>query len=90
MTNDNLIEASIHEIDGPYFLVKLQSIPAKGDLIDFFSFVDANEPSHGKYRYEVVQIVHYIHDLSEKTGNFVDGAQAVRIYVKKTVSEFFE
>ncbi|HEY0602865.1 MAG TPA: hypothetical protein VGD58_08135 [Herpetosiphonaceae bacterium] len=84
------IQANICEIDGGYYPGKLHSIPNVGDLIDLQSFIDqaANYPP--VKHYEVVRVVHKIHDVSEKIPHTKDGYHFISIFVKPSDSELFQ
>lgn len=90
MSNPN-IEANIHEIEsGIYYRIKLFAIPRVGELIELYSFVEHLDRKPPKKFYEVVQVVHNIHDVSERVSQSLDGAHFVNIFVKSTTSEFFK
>jgi hypothetical protein len=86
------IKANICEInDGPFFQVKLYEIPRKGELIELFSYLDANKKHNPKKKYEVVEIVHDIHEVSDSVPMSVEGAHFVSIFVKPVdSSDFFD
>jgi hypothetical protein len=84
------IEANICEIDGAYYQVKLHAIPRVGELIKLFSFVDQADKRPPTKHYEVVQVVHEIHDVSEKVPLSKDGRHFVSVFVKPASSKFFE
>jgi len=80
--------ANISEIDGPYFPVHLQWIPRVGELIDLWSSLDAASGYPPFHWYEVVQVVHKIHDVSNKTGG--EGAHFVTVVVRPSSSHYFQ
>lgn len=70
--------ANIAEVDdGPYYRVKLQWLPRKGDKIELWPLLP-NEPAG--IRYEVVDIVHELHGVTEKSP---DGHHFVTVMVRK-------
>lgn len=84
------IEANICEIGGAYYQVKLYAVPRVGELIDLFSFLDQATKHPPMKHYEVVQVVHEIHDVSEKIPQSKDGRHFVSVFVKPSNSKFFE
>jgi hypothetical protein len=84
------IEANICEIEGPYYQVRLHSVPRVGELIDLFSFLDQSTNDPPVKHYEVVQVVHKIYDVSEKIPHSKDGQHFVSVFVKPSDSKFFE
>lgn len=85
-----IIEARICEIDGAYFPVKIHAIPNVGDLIDLWSFIDQAANFSPVKHYEVVSVVHKIHDVSEKIAHTKDGHHFVSVFVKPSDSEFLK
>ncbi len=84
------IEAHICEIKGAFYPVKLHAIPKVGDLIDLWSFIDQAAKYPPVKHYEVVRVVHKIHDVSEKIAHTQDGHHFVSVFVKPSDSELFE
>lgn len=84
------IEANICEIDGPFFRVKLHAIPQRGDLINLFSYLYHAAGVPPKKHYEVVQVVHHLHDMDKEHPELYDGHQFLMIYVKPATGPFFE
>lgn len=85
------IDANICEIDnGAYYPVKLHTVPRVGELINLFSFLDQSDGSAPVKRYEVVQVVHKLHDVSDKVPKSESGHQFASVYVKPSNSEYFE
>lgn len=84
------IEANICEVDGAYYQVKLHAIPRVGELIELFSFLDQRTKHPPVKHYKVVQVVHAIHDVSEKVPLSKDGRHFVSVFVKPASSKFFE
>jgi hypothetical protein len=83
------IEATIHEIDGAYYNVRLHAIPRVGELIDFWSFLNQATGHEPAKHYEVIQVVHKVYDVSEKTPRSKGGHQSVNVFVKPASSKFF-
>ena len=84
------VNANICEIDGAYYQVHLKWLPRVGDLIDLYSLVDAAARLPPYHRYEVVQVVHKLHDLEkEDTKPYSGGHHFVEVYVKPSQSKFF-
>lgn len=88
--NKPTIEAHICEIGGAYYPVKIHTIPNIGDLIDLWSFIDQADNYSPVKHYEVVRVVHKIHDISEKIPDTKDGYHFVSIFVKPSDSELFQ
>jgi hypothetical protein len=85
--NQPSIEANILEINGGrLYQVKLCSIPRVGDLIHLHSLRDEAILHPSVMFYEVVAVKHEMHDLTDK---FPDGDHTATVYVKESVSEFF-
>lgn len=88
------IDANVQEIgDGPFYPVKLHSVPRVGDLIKLYSFIDANDKNfkgEAMKHYEVVQVVHDLHDVSEKIPQAKHGCHAVIVFVKPSGSAFLK
>jgi len=83
------IEANICEFDGAYYQVRLHAVPRVGELISLFSFADQATKHPPTKHYEVVQVVHEIHDVSAKVPLSEDGHHFVSIFVKPSDSKFF-
>ena len=79
--------ANITEIDGPYYPVRLEWVPRVGELIDLYPFTEV-EAGHrpSRLRYEVVQVVHHMHDVTHKQP---DGSHSVEIFVRQAHSTAF-
>jgi len=89
--NDLPIEAHICEInDGPYYPVKLHSVPRVGELIDLWSFLNQTAGHEPAKWYEVVQVVHKIFDVTDKVPRSETGSQFVSLFVKPTASKYFQ
>ncbi|OGL26556.1 MAG: hypothetical protein A3G44_15615 [Candidatus Rokubacteria bacterium RIFCSPLOWO2_12_FULL_73_47] len=85
--NRSLSNANIAEIGGAYYPVRLEWLPRVGDLIQLYSFLDTatgHEPGH---RWEVVQVVHELRDVTEKRP---EGFHFVTVLVKPSQSSLFE
>lgn len=84
------IDASICEIGGPYYQAKLHAVPRIGELIQLYSFAEAAVQMPPMKHYEVVQVVHGLHDVFDKASQSKDGSHFVTIFVKSSQSEFLE
>jgi hypothetical protein len=88
---DPQIEANIVEVDdGRYFPVRLHTIPAVGDLIDLWSFIDQKAGHSPRRLYEVVAVVHGLYDVPEDAKPERRGGHLVTVYAKPSSSKFFE
>jgi len=91
MQKDNpLINGNICEIDGAYYPVVLKWIPRPGELINLFSFLDqaSDHPHH--HDYEVVHVVHELHDIAKGEERSQTGHHFVQIYVKPSQHKFLK
>ena len=79
------VNANVSEVGGAYYPVHLEWVPRVGELIDLWSFIDQASGHAPAHRYEVLQVVHKLHDVSEKG----DGAQFVTVFVKPSTSTLF-
>lgn len=85
----NQINANIREVDGAYYPVRLQWLPKAGELIDLYSSIDAAAGHPAHHRYEVLQVVHQLHDIKEGEKRFESGHHFVTVWVRSVQSEFF-
>ena len=90
------INARIFELDEKnqptYYEVRLEWIPRAGDLISLHSFADQVKGLLPEHYYEVVRVIHSIHDITEKTKAIpqsLDGMHFVDIYVKNSAHPLF-
>lgn len=84
------IQANIVETDsGIYYPVRLYVVPRAGELIKLFSFIEQADKRPPVRRYEVVQIVHDVHDVTERVSQSEGGHHFVTVFVKPSDSEFF-
>ena len=83
------INANIAEIDGAYYQVRLEWVPRIGELIDLWSFKDQADNLPPAHRYEVVQVIHKIHDVTDKLPDRQDGAHFVTVLVRPSQSMYF-
>ena len=92
MHKDDLpINANICEVDdGPYYPVRLEWIPRPGDLIDLFSFIEQAARQPPQRHYEVVQVVHTLHDVFEGEERSYGGHHFVSVFVKPAQSGFLK
>jgi hypothetical protein len=75
--------ADVAFVDGPSYPVRLAWLPREGDLLDLYSFVDKSTGKKPSHRGEVVRVVHYLHDVSDKTDN-QQGHHFVTVHVKSS------
>jgi len=75
--------------DGPYYPVKLEWVPRVGELIELLSFHDQVEGIPPKICYEVVQVLHSIHDIAKHVPQSHKGAHYVTIFVRLSASALF-
>jgi hypothetical protein len=93
--NTSTIEAQVIEInDGPYFNVKLGTLPHVGDLIDLYSLVDEAANYQPDKHYEVVQVLHKLYEVPANVvpnsrESLVAGTHLVTVFVKPSTSNFF-
>lgn len=92
MNKDNLpINANICEVDnGAYYQVKLDWIPRSGELIDLHSFLDQAGGRPHSHHYEVVQVVHELHDVAESAERSHTGHHFIQVYVKPSHNKFLK
>lgn len=89
--NELPIEARIYETtDGTYYPVKLQTVPRVGELIDFFSYLDQANNCPPTKHYEVVQVLHEIHDVSDEIPQSKNGHQFITVFVKPSHNQYFK
>ena len=75
-----VIHANIIQRDETYYQVKLHAIPRVGEHIELISLKDIETGhSRGLVSYEVIKVVHKLHDITETNPN---GTHEVGIYVK--------
>lgn len=74
---------------GAYYQVRLYAVPRVGELIGLFSFLDQASGDLAEKQYEVVQVVHKVHDVSEKVPQSKGGSHFVSVFVKPASSKFF-
>ncbi len=86
----------IREIDrgdeiGAYYQVRFSWLPRVGDLIDLTSFVDiAEKRPTSRYGYEVVKVIHHMHDVSDKIKQATEGHHSVSVVVKPSSDKLLE
>jgi hypothetical protein len=84
------IQANIVETEsGIYYPVRLYAVPQAGELIKLFSFIEQADKRPPVRHYEVVQIVHDVHDVTERVSQSEGGHHFVTVFVKPSASEFF-
>lgn len=88
---DPPIEANIVEIDdGPFFPVRLFSIPSVGELIDLWSLIDQKAGHHPRRHYEVVAVVHKLYDIPNDADPGRMGGHFVTVFAKPSTSPYFK
>lgn len=83
------IQANICEIGGgAFYPVKLHTVPRIGELIKFYSFIEAAIGQPPTMHYEVVQVVHEVRDVSAEISESKDGCHLVSVFVKRAQSQY--
>jgi hypothetical protein len=82
----------ISEKGGPYYTVKFNWVPRVGELIDLTSFLEIRQkrPDESRRFYEVVAVVHIMHDVDEGGKRSHHGHHNLKVVVKKSKSKHFE
>lgn len=72
----------------PYYQVQIAFVPRVGEFIDLYSFVEqaGNRPPNRNY--EVIKVVHRIHDVTDRFSVSREGSHFVQIFVKLSDQEF--
>ena len=83
------VNANIVEAGGAYYSVKLAWVPRVGELIDLWSFADQADGYKPVHRYEVVQVIHRLYDLTDKVPQGQAGFHFVTVHVKPSASSYF-
>ena len=78
--SESKVNANISEVEGPFYPVRLAWVPRVGELIDFYTLVDSVRGL--RVRYEVVQIVHQLHALTDEVSAGSEGHHFVTVLVK--------
>jgi hypothetical protein len=68
--------------NGAYYRVKLAALPNKGDRITLFSHVDTQDKNPANHAYEVLGVIHEVHDCPVDDPRHAAGYHAVTIVVK--------
>ena len=85
------IEAHITEInDGPFFRVNLLAVPCVGELIDLHSYLDQKAGFNSRKLYEVVSVIHKVHEPKEDFEPLEHGSHFVTVLVKTSNSKYFD
>jgi hypothetical protein len=79
-------EATICEVGGAYYPVRLTWLPRVGEFIDLLSLIDQRAGHPARHRYEVVGVVHALQDTPDGSSA---GRHAVTVHVKPSESELF-
>ena len=96
MENNPAINAHIIELPGDgddsellaYYQVNLAFLPRIGDLIDLYSFIDVASSHPPRHFYEVVQVVHVMHDINKHNAEAKQENHFIKIFVKHSESDF--
>ena len=64
-------------------------MPHVGELIELFSFIEQADSRPPVRHYEVVQLVHDVHDVTERVSQSEGGHHFVTVFVKPSDSKFF-
>ena len=87
------VNATIHDVSetpGAFFYVRLVWLPREGDLIEHFSFQDADDnQAQDQHHWEVVKVVHVLNDISNKAPDSI-GRHTVQVLVKPSKSNYFQ
>lgn len=75
------LHANIIQGDGPYYQVKLFTVPRVGERIELTSLANISSGHSDKaiLSFEVTKVLHKLQDITEK---HPDGAHEVEIYVR--------
>lgn len=57
-------------------------VPKKGERIELYSFIDQSTGHQPNHSYEVINVIHTIHDVTEKYTPSLNGAHEIKIIVK--------
>ncbi|HEX9953454.1 MAG TPA: hypothetical protein VGB53_16920 [Rubricoccaceae bacterium] len=89
--NRPYIEANIQETDdGPFYPVRLWAVPRVGELINLHSFLDQNSGHTATHYYEVVKVIHRLHDVIEGDQHAGSGHQSVVLFVRPSTDSIFK
>lgn len=81
--SDKKISAIIQEnIDGAYYEVLLSVIPIIGENISLYSHRDREAGYEATHTYEVMSVLHEIHDVTDKVEKSLGGHHTAHIIVK--------
>lgn len=79
----NKIKAVIRETDGEkYYNVLLNTVPKPGEKISLYSHLDQTTGYEATHNYEVINISHEIHDVTDKEKASLDGHHEVTLIVE--------
>lgn len=81
--------ANIVDEKGVFYQVTLTWVPRVGELIDLYSHVDQADNNQSRHHYEVLQVVHLVHDVTNKVQRSLKGAHFVTIHVRRSANKFF-
>ena len=82
----------ISEEGGPHYHANFKWVPRVGELIDLTSLLEIRDkrPEESRRLYEVVAVVHVMHDVIEGGERPHDGHHALKVIVKKSTNKYFE
>ncbi len=80
------VNATIKEVDGAHYPVRLNWVPRIGELIDLYSLIDASTGDPPDHQYEVVQVVHRLYDVTKKEP---EGFHFITVFVKPSSASLF-
>jgi hypothetical protein len=79
---------TIEEVDGPFYHAHFAWVPRVGELISLYPFLEVEQGNQASYlRYEVVQVVHHMHDVTNK---HPEGAHTITVLVKRSANRYFD
>ena len=82
----------ISEEGGPSYHARFEWVPRKGELIDLTSFLEIRQKRSNESRrfYEVVAVVHVMHDVDEGGDRPHEGHHSLKVVVKKSKSKYLK
>jgi len=88
--SENKIRVIIKETnDGAYYEVLLQTVPQKGEFITLYSHLDQSTGHEATHNYEVISVLHEIHDVTDKVEKSKHGYHSVTLVVKSASGSVF-
>jgi len=84
------IKAVIREInDGAYYEAQLSAIPRKGEYISMYSYADQSSGHKTEHKYEVLDVLHHITDVTDKVPRSKDSLHTITLVVKNSGNSIF-